>query len=315
MSLRTAARKSVILKCLYFLSTDLFAGWRLAAGQRNTLSGARHADLDVSQSLAYIERLHTDYLAYGGVSAIEGRVCEIGPGDNFGLAVTLLARGADEVHAIDRFHPQRDPEQQRRIYAALEETFVAAKPFDGPPDETSIRGLYYHANQPAESFFRTTGLTFDAVISRAVLEHLYDPLSALDDMYATLAPGGLLIHRIDLRDHGMFAGHHPLTFLTIADTLYRRMVRFTGRPNRVRLDSFRKWHAASGAGGGLSITRLAGIEREFPALAWDELPCPDREAAVAATAAIRPRLASRFMHIDDRDLAVTGCVLVVCKPK
>jgi SAM-dependent methyltransferase len=315
MSLKTAARKSVILKCLYFLCTDLLAGWRLAIGHTDTLSGRRHAGLDVDQSLTYIERLHTDYLAYAEVSAIEGKVCEIGPGDNFGLAVTLLSHGASEVHAIDRFRSQRDPVSQRRIYAALAQKLAPTEPFDGPPDETTIRGFHYHANQPAESYFRDAGLTFDAVVSRAVLEHLYDPISALDDMYASLAPGGRLIHRIDLRDHGMFAGHHPLTFLTIADSFYRWMVRYTGRPNRVRLDSYCEWHAASGAGGGLAITRLAGIESEFPALSWDELPRSSREQAMAAAAVIRPRLASRFKHIDDRDLAVAGCVLVACKPK
>ena len=314
MNFRTIAKKSVFLRCLYFLFTDLLAGWRLIVGQRHTSSGRRHASLDVAQSLAYIERLYTDYLAYAEISVIKGRVCEIGPGDNFGLAVTLLAHGADEVQAIDRFYPQRDPARQRRIYAALDEKFAATEPFDGPPDETNIRRFQYHAGQPAETYFHTTGQNFDAIVSRAVLEPLYDPISALDGMYSTLAPGWLLLHRIYLRDHGMFAGHHPLTFLTIADPFYRLMVRYTGRPNRLRLNSYRNWHADSGARGGLKITRLAGDKREFPALTWDELSASDREAALAVAAAIRPRLASRFKNIEDCDLAITGCVLVARKP-
>ena len=56
-----------------------------------------------------------------------------------------------------------------------------------------------------------------------MLEHLYDPLAALDGMAASLAPGGTLNPPwIDFRDHGMFAGHHPLTYLTIPDVLLPR---------------------------------------------------------------------------------------------
>ena len=312
---KRAARRSVALTCAWYLADDWRARRRLAAGDLATRSGARHAALDVEASLAYIERLHGDYLAYGGRERFAGTVAEIGPGDNFGVALLLLGGGADAVHAIDRYRPRRDAAAQARIYQALAGRHDLAACFDGPPSERAIRGLTYHPGRAAESFFRETEITFDAVLSRAVLEHLYDPLAALDDMAARLNPGGIMVHRIDLRDHGMFAGRHPLTFLTVPDGIYRAMTRGAGRPNRVLLPAWRDWLDRSGLTGALRVTRLAGVAEEVAPATWDDLDRALRDQALATVAQIRPRLADSLRAFDDRDLAVSGCLLVAEKSR
>ena len=96
-----------------------------------------------------------------------------------------------------------------------------------------------------------------------VLEHLFDPIGALRDMAKSLKPGGCLIHRIDLRDHGMFLNHHPLTYLTINELIYRRMTSESGRPNRILIHRYREWLEESNLDGEIRITRLAGIKNEF----------------------------------------------------
>ena len=143
-----------------------------------------------------------------------------------------------------------------------------------------------------------------------MLEHLYDPLAALDDMAAALTPGGTLIHRIDFRDHGMFAGHHPLTFLTIPDALYRAMTRGSGRPNRLLLPAWRDWLARSPLTWSLRITRLVGVDGEMSPAAWDDIDPAARRTALAAVDAIKPRLAPSLAEFSDQDLAVSGLVLV-----
>jgi SAM-dependent methyltransferase len=240
-------------------------------------------------------------------------VAEIGPGDNFGLALRLLGNGAETVHAIDRYASERDPQRQATIYRALAERHGLAHLFGEPPGERNLRGLAYHSGIPAERFFRDSGLGFDAILSRAVMEHLYDPLGALDDMAAALRPGGVMVHRVDMRDHGMFAGRHPLTFLTIPSPVYRRMTRASGRPNRVLLPAWRDWLERAGLPGTLRVTRLAGVDGEIAPSAWDDVPQALREAALDTVREIRPRLARRFAERDDRDLAVSGCVLVAEK--
>jgi SAM-dependent methyltransferase len=301
------------LTCAWYVFDDWRARRRLAKGDIATGSGARHASLPLIESLGYIDGIYRDYLAYAGRDRFEGTIAEIGPGDNFGLALRLLGDGAKAVHAIDRYASHRDPGQQAMIYRALSEAHGLQDLFNGPPGEATLRGLTYHAGQPAEAFFRQSGLRFDAILSRAVLEHLYDPIAALDDMAAALNPGGILVHRIDLRDHGMFSGRHPLTFLTVPERLHGAMTRGSGRPNRVQMPAWRDWLARSGLDGSLRVTRLAGVEGEIPPTAWDDINGSMRETALGAVRAIRPRLAAGPAALDDRDLAVAGCVLVAEK--
>jgi SAM-dependent methyltransferase len=313
MNMRAIIKRSVPLTCAYYLFDDWRARRRLAAGRLETSSGARHAKLDIDASLAYVARVYGDYLAYGGLQHFSGSVAEIGPGDNFAVALRCLGAGADHVHAIDRWVSRRDPEAQRRIYGALSEQLNLAHLFDGAPSEGTIRSLTYHAGQPAETFFRTCGLRFDAILSRAVMEHLYDPLAALDDMAECLAPGGIMIHRIDLRDHGMFAGHHPLTLLTLSDGMHRRMTRGAGRPNRVLINNYRDWLERSGLSGELTVSRLAGVSEELDPAPWATLDKSAKSSALTCVRAIRPRLASRFKAMADEDLAVAGLILVARK--
>ena len=315
MPFRALIKRSVALTCAYYLFDDWRARRRLAAGELATASGARHEDLDIDASHAYVARVYGDYLAYGGLDRFSGTVAEIGPGDGFAVALRILGGGADHVHAIDRWVSRRDADAQRRIYGALAERHDLAWLFDGAPAEETIRDLTYHAGQPAETFFRESGLRFDAILSRAVMEHLYDPLAALDDMAESLAPGGVMIHRIDLRDHGMFAGHHPLTLLTLSDGLHRRMTRGAGRPNRVLAPAYRAWLEGSGLSGGIAMSRLAGVGGEQDPAPWEALDVGIKAQALDCVRTIRPRLGKRFKAMRDEDLAVAGLVLVARKEK
>ena len=313
MNFRALIKRSVALACAYYLYDDWRARRRLAAGRLETGSGARHAALDIAASLAYVERVYGDYLAYGGLKNFNGSVAEIGPGDSFAVALRILGSGGDHVHAIDRWVSRRDADAQRRIYSALSERYDLGHLFAGAPAEETIRNLTYHAGQPAETFFRDCGLQFDAILSRAVMEHLYDPLAALDDMARSLKPGGIMIHRIDLRDHGMFAGHHPLTLLTLSDGLHRRITEGAGRPNRVLAPAYRDWLARSGLTGGITISRLAGVGEEQDPAPWAALDEDAKARALECVRAIRPRLSNKFKAMADEDLAVAGLVLVARK--
>ncbi|MEX2649856.1 MAG: methyltransferase domain-containing protein [Alphaproteobacteria bacterium] len=295
-------RRSIALTCAWYLVDDWRARRRLAAGRIETRSGRRHADLELDASIDYVERVAADYLAYAGRARFVGRLAEIGPGDSLGVAVMALARGAREVHTVDRYRTVRD--------ATREEAILAALAGRHGPLVASPRGVVEHGGVPAETFFARTDLDFDWIVSRAVLEHLYDPVAALDAMRARLAPGGVMVHRIDLRDHGMFAGHHPLTFLTVPDAIYRLMTRGAGRPNRVLLPAYRDWLARGSAAGSIRVTRLVGIDGEVGPAPWDALDHGSRRRALAEVAAVRPRFAASLRGFSDQDLAVSGIVLV-----
>jgi len=314
MGLTRFVRRRVWLTSVYYVLDDWRAALRLARGRLDTRSGSRHQALDLAASLAYVDRIYEDYLRYAGVARLGDSIVEIGAGDNFGVALRMLADGAREVHAIDRYVPERAAGHQRRIYDALAERPGFRALFDGAPDEATIKNLAYHPGCPAERFFAGKADCFDAIVSRAVLEHLFDPLAALNDMARALKPGGLMVHRIDLRDHGMFAGHHPLTLLTIPGWLHRRMTRASGRPNRVLFPAYRDWLAHSGLEGSLRVSRLVGLESEIEPVAPDMMEPQAKARAIEQVRAIRPRLARRFRTLDDDMLAIAGLVLVARKP-
>jgi len=310
-ALARLVKLSVPLACACYAVDDWRAGRRLARGDLATRSGSRHADLDLDASLAYVERVAADYLRLAGRAAFAGDVAEVGPGDSFGTALLMRGRGARAVHTLDRYRPRRDPARQRAILEAL----ARRHGLEGLLDAAGgIAGATHHEGIPAETFFRDTPHRFDMIVSRAVMEHLYDPLGALDGMLAALKPGGTLVHRIDLRDHGLFAGHHPLTFLTIADPLYRRMTRRSGRPNRVLAPAYAAWLERAGVPGSIRVTRLAGVAGELDAVPREALDPALLAPALAAVAAIRPRLTAPFRGLADADLAVAGIVLVAAKP-
>tara|TARA_B100001093_G_C26836825_1_gene1018714 strand:- start:169 stop:1119 length:951 start_codon:yes stop_codon:yes gene_type:complete len=309
ISVRELAKKSIAASCLYYLYDDWRTGRQIALGNIETESGARHSLMSTKDSISYIRKVYNDYLAYGRVQKFQGRIAEIGPGDNFGVALLLLTHGAEEVDAIDRFYSKRDHDTQWKIYSELCSEEGLENPFLGDPGEITLQGLGYHPGVAAEEFFAARREYYDVILSRAVLEHLFDPIGALRDMAKSLKPGGILIHRIDLRDHGMFPNHHPLTHLTINELIYRRMTSESGRPNRILIHRYREWLEESNLDGKICITRLAGIKNEFKPVCWDDIPNRTRNKALTAVQQVRPKLARNLRNVSDEDLAVTGIVL------
>ncbi|MEQ9379246.1 MAG: methyltransferase domain-containing protein [Pirellulales bacterium] len=313
--LASIVRRSVTLTCMYLLLLDWRTGIRIRRGNIETESGARHRHGNIEKSVDYVDRVFRDYKDYGGVEEFYGRICEIGPGDNFGVALRFLGAGAAQVVAIDRFYPRRDAAYQSRLYGKLSEAHGLSNLFRGRYDEASLIGLKYLPGTPAESYFRPDNGSFDFIVSRAVLEHLQDPINSLTRMFDCLAPGGMMIHRDDLRDHGMFPYHHPLTFLTISEPIYRRMVSNSGKPNRVLANSYRKWLIGSGGEGSIRISRVVGEPNEITPRGWEEIEEKVRGSAIEMVCEIRPHLARPMRSIAEADLATSGIVIVVQKPR
>jgi SAM-dependent methyltransferase len=287
--------------------------------------GATHRNLDLEQSLAYIDQVCEDYLEYGGLapSRLQGaRVLEVGPGDNMGVALRFLEAGASHVTAIDRFVTARDPVQQRQIYRALIERVggdrraaleaaVSLNPevtFE-PSRLKLIEGV---GIEEAPGLLPVQG--FDLVISRSVLQHVTDLDQAFAAMDALLAPGGTMAHRVDLRDLGAFSGGdlNPLTFLTIPERLYRWMSESTGIVNRLRIDYYRAKLEELGYSSRFFVTRalIGGEIRPHPPLLGDE----EMRASERAVAEIRPKLTRRFRDLPSADLAIAGFFLAARKP-
>ena len=222
---------------------------------------------------------------YSTRGPITGRVAEIGPGGSDAVARELLERGATSVDLVDRF---------------------------GDPKPSPVSGIRWLTGPEAaaERFFAAHP-GYDAIVSCAVLEHLSDPLSALGDMARALKPGGVMVHQVDLRDHGMFLGHE-LTFLKVPGWIWRLMTAQRGRPNRILIDSYRRTLRDSGLAVTLYATDLVGTGEISPTPV-EEIPAELIDPVIADVRRQRGSFAKPFRDMKGADLAVSGLLIVATK--
>ena len=306
------------LVCAYYSLTDWLANLRYRKGVIDTDSGTAHLALTVDQSVAYIEEVFTDYKKYAGIMRFEGRVAEVGPGDNAGVGLLFLQDGCAFVDMVDRFYSRRNAQAQTIIYRALWNKNPGLEPFLGGQDledETTFNSVkrWYGAEAAAEEFF-VSNAGYDFIVSRAVFEHLYDPLLAINRMVNALNPGGMLLHKIDLRDHGMFStAFHELKFLESPDWLHQKMTRASGRPNRVLVHDYRKCLEVKPITFDLLVTRLAGVGDIVPHLQYGDIPQELRQKSISYVQSVRHRFASSLRCVSDADLSVAGVFIIVRK--
>ena len=325
--LKNFARKSKRLTIAYRISENWLERMRFASGKIVYSDGpAIHRHTTAESSVAWIRRHFEDYLHYSGLSVQhlkDGRILEIGHGDNYGVALLFLAYGARHVTCIDKYYSIRDPERELAIYALLRkdldrplrQRFDHAISLEGgiqcnPEKLTAIYGVRL---EEADKQLRPS--SFDLIISRAVLQYLmFDRAFAVMD--ELLAPQGYMIHRIDLRDMGMFSRGdlHPLTFLTIPDPIYRWMRSDSPQANRSRISDYREKMKGLDYSTKILITRVLGREEELlPHAEQLRLGRDYTEESLQLLEAIRPKLLRQFRDLPDEDLLVTGICLVAQK--
>ena len=325
--LRRIAQKSKTMIIIYHMYYNWRTKKRFASGNYETCSGATHTGRSLSESLAYINRVFNDYLTYSGISPLmlrEKRVLEIGPGDNFGVALKFLIAGARQVVCLDKFYSKRDTEQQIRIYRQMR-TYLHDKErliydsilnLEGGITINAEKLHYIHGVGIEEADKILEPDSFDLIVSRAVIEHLYNPDAAFSVMNRLLKSGGYMIHKIDLRDHGLFSrkGFHPLTYLTIPEPLYRLMTYGSGKPNRKLINYYKQKMIDLGYEARILIAHIVGSEAEI-------LPHKDTvvysidysNSTTLLIKKIRPRLLDKFKCLTDDELIIDSIFLTAKK--
>lgn len=289
--------------------------------------GSTHSYKSLAESLDYIDLQYRDYLTYANLkpSDIQGkRVLEIGFGDNVGVALKFLSDGAAEVVCVDKFYSIRDQENERQIYAKQRERLqpeqrerfdrIVSLESEIRIDEQKLRCIY-GCELPALAEQTNVGL-FDLIVSRAVIEEIYDPRPLFEAANKLLKPGGISIHKIDLSDYKMFseAGMNPLTFLTIPEWLYKKMASSSGLPNRKLRSYYRDLMTEFGYDTTVFTSNIIGIGdldtyKENIALHKDYT-----EKELGYVKQIRPKLADQFSSLSDEELLINGIFIVGRKP-
>ena len=323
--LKAVARRSKTAIILFKIVDNWRLKRRTQSGSIETIHGSTHSHIPVADSLTYIDRQFSDYLAYAGLSesnVVHKKILELGPGDNLGVALKFVAAGADSVTCLDRFYSKRDTKHEKEIYEALRERLnneQQQQRFDEaislanecqftPGRVTSIYG------DTIEQYAERSESKFDLIISCAVLEEIYDLDPTFAAMDSLLAPGGMLIHKIDLSDYGMFRkqGMHPLTFLTIPESIYRRMASDSGLPNRKRLSYYINKMAELGYDARVFATSVIPEGRFEPAVNVEGESLVT-DAGRALLPGVRGKLDAAFKALDETELLIDGILLVAKK--
>lgn len=324
---RTARRSKSLL-----IAFTIYKNWqtrrRFRHGQIESFHGSSHSGKTVLQSLTYIETQFSDYLKYGSLSdqsLLGKRVLELGFGDNLGVALKFVTAGAEQVVCIDKFYSARDPSYELEIYRALRAKLTngAKKLFDdaillndgftlNPARLICVNGVELERGVQNLADLQRP---FDLVISRAVIEEIYQPDELFKALDTVLAPGGYMLHKIDLSDYGMFRENdmHPLTFLTISDRVYRMMASDSGIPNRKRMGYYRDQLDRLGYKTKFFITSVLGKGTLEPHKETVRLEEDYFGSTLDLISQIRSSLDVSFRDLSDEELMVEGIFLVAQK--
>ena len=219
---------------------------------------------------------------------------ELGPGDSVAAAMVGRALGATRSWLVDAgAFATTSAQAYERLADALRARGLAVDTQDRPLERATVLDACNsrYLVQGVDSLAEIPASSVDYMFSNAVLEHI--PAEDFDRMIAewvrVLRPGGVALHRVDLRDH-LGGGLDNLRFSDALwnSPLFRRSGFYT---NRIRFRDM------------IDRFQSAGFMVEVPKCArWKAVPIA------------RGRLASRFSAVDDEDLSVSGFDVRLVKP-
>jgi SAM-dependent methyltransferase len=277
-----------------------------------TKSGTTHQAFSLQESMQYIKDVFSDYQKVSGKDRFIGKVAEIGPGDSNGVALMFLAYGASHVDLADRFYSLRDIAQQEQITQKL----IAEQPVlkDIYPNLAQCCVRHYGEQACGEKFFdNNNGYNF--IISRSVLEHVDDPEIVLKKAYDALSPGGMLINKVDLRDHGMVTPFgYKLKFLEFPKLIYRLMTYGSGFPNRFLFHRYKEVLTKLDPAVKFYVAGLYGVEDNLDQIyAIEEIPNIIKNKAIEFVKVYKNKFAKEFQNVSLDDLIISSFFFVCQK--
>lgn len=320
-----AQLSSIIDQSKFLSRVNYFKGQLLyRLGLNSHRSGSTHASLGIDESVAYIEQVVADYLRYAGVQTahLAGKhVLEVGPGDNLGVALSLIAKGAASVTCLDRFQPLRDERQNAAIYRRLVDQFseeeqervqniILWKQDIARFSSDRIVSIYgFPVEKAAE---KIGGRKFDIIASRAVLEHVSNLKAAWESMVCLLQPLGEMWHKIDFRNHGKFDQFHPLYFLTLSEAMWKLLTSPDPTLNRERFPTYRRLAEGAFRSSSYYITHVLQGGELHPHKQRLSFGTDYGNIELEKVTEIRPRLDRRFSELSDEDLLASG-IFLICR--
>jgi SAM-dependent methyltransferase len=323
-----AAKRSRWFLIANNIGQDTLRRWGISNTQIGQNATLHFPEAQIPAQIQRIASIYNQYLRYAGwtrESVAGKRILELGPGRHMGVPLRFAAAGADFVVGVDKFVSLQTGTDFVALYSRLRDTLSPGEQaaFDGAIQLQPRLALkrdragYVDHKELSDCVQDLGAGTFDMIASNAVMEEIYDPAPIYRAQDALLRPGGVMVHRIDLTDYGMFSkyGFHPLEFLTVSDWWYGRMVAGSGQPARRLIDYYRETGARLGYSTEIYVVRVLGSTADLPVPTRELHAGVDYgEKELRLVREIRPRLIERFRRMPDADLLPASMLFVGRKP-
>ncbi|MDR1475312.1 MAG: class I SAM-dependent methyltransferase [Holosporales bacterium] len=274
----------------------------------NSDGGATHRTFSLDESIKYITNVFNDYKKVSGKQKFYGKVAELGPGDCDGVALLFLNDGARHIDLVDRFYSLRDTAQQKQILDCLIDRHPK---LSGLCPNLSKYCIRHYGKIADKGRFFDKQKEYDFIVSRAVLEHVDAPEIIIKKMYGALSKGGYLIHKIDLRDHGMYPPEKsPLKFLEIPNFLYRLMTYGSGFPNRFLFHRYKTLLLSLSCKVKFFCTGLYGVEPFQEIYEIENIPQDLKKQAITFVDKNKCHFSNEFKKVSSEDLMISSFFFV-----
>lgn len=309
--LKKFIKNNLYLNAILYIYYNILIHIKIYLKNNNTDSGTTHKHFSLQESIDYINQVFFDYKKVSEINNFYGKIAEIGPGDSNGVALMFLANGASSVDLADRFYSLRNQEQQDLITNQLLTNYPKLQNINIKQCHTR----YYGEQSSGEKFFDYNS-NYDFIVSRSVLEHVDNPELVLNKMYNALNPNGMLIHKIDLRDHEMFTPFsYKLKFLEIPKFIYNLMTYGSGFPNRFLFNGYKEiFTKFNKAAVKFYVSGLYGMETDNLDNFYDinEIPVLLKTKAIDFVNKYKHKFSKEIRSIPTEDLIISS-FFVVCK--
>ena len=193
----------------------------------------------------------SDYTNHN-TSFIDKNILEIGPGEDLGIGLILLAKGAKKYNAIDVNFLIKNASSG--FYKTLFEKIKDEMPDIDVDELRGQLGKTLSGNNDKLNYIYDKNLSFsvfandkiDLVLSNAAFEHLNDFHTMIHELTAICIKGCILISEIDLKTHTRWIkDKDPENIYRYPKSLYNTL-KFQGSPNRLRPKDYQKSLMESG---------------------------------------------------------------------
>lgn len=229
--------KGRVLKSIYYATRRRLRQWILRRGPRPQPPPVLREPVD-----AVVER-HGVYLRIlqdnlpPGLDFKNKHAIEVGPGDCLAVASHLLGLGAAHVDMVEVFDPVVNDKQRQVLQRLKEQGYAMDLGIIVEQDGKLMldpKRVAFH-----QCFLENLEVPVraDFMFSQSVMEHVEDLDGFYKESARIMAPGGWMIHSVDLGGHELFEDPlPPLDFQTYPNALYWLMHPRYYRATRFFLD-------------------------------------------------------------------------------